>query len=346
MANLTNVPPEVIELHNEMAYHLHCNMRGNELTELINLFSNNPLTPRDIVRIKSIYELLECLMKYDRIAYGNYKELTNKLKRVHPLMMRKVLEYTEKMNNVRGDKTTGENSNFTETDSHCYRKEPNTEPKDIDYHGNDPGVVETNEASNSPKTNTDWQFYLDWISDKLPSQDTTTVAVHLGIEFDKQMQIAADNKNVQHEQCFQVLWEWFRRTSKNGDEKIKALHDALNEAGRGDIAEQGVQRRSKYQLYEVDAPSLGTLITEIDILRVSKEIGAQYPSLARYFGIHEAEIHASRHDKDGIQEQAKDILKKCLNHMLFSTRRQLCDGLCYKKRKDIIDKLKDEWRNS
>ncbi|XP_033729082.1 uncharacterized protein LOC117318170 [Pecten maximus] len=189
-------------------------------------------------------------------------------------------------------------------------------------------------------TERDWQFYLDWMSDKI-HDEISPVATHLSISLDKQKQIEKDN-NIEHEKCFHVLWEW-SRSRKNDMDKVKALYQALIFADRADIAEDLIPKPAMYKSESDNIPHPNKKLIEKDLLIVSKKIGALYPSLARYFGINESVIHDSKYKTDALNAQSLEVLLKCFRQTLLQTRQQLCDGLHYKNRRDIIDLLIQEW---
>ncbi|XP_069130975.1 uncharacterized protein [Argopecten irradians] len=191
-------------------------------------------------------------------------------------------------------------------------------------------------------TERDWQFYLDWLSEKIPNE-IGLVATYLDISSDKQNSIKCDH-NKRHEICFHTLWEWFR-SRKSSKDNIGVLHEALRLAGRTDIADSDtcIPKPSLFQ-NEIRITGQEKNVTERDLLEISKKIGEQYPSLARYYGIKEGQIQASKGDqKDNVQAQANNILQKCLKQKLLETRKQLCDGLHYTDRIDIIEMLNRGW---
>ncbi|XP_021339841.1 uncharacterized protein LOC110459579 isoform X2 [Mizuhopecten yessoensis] len=331
MTDTEEVPIEVIELHNHMVDKLgsEIGQEDDRFHRLINLFDRIPLQPTDKHEIKNMSDLIGILMNYTTIKYGEYKALTDKLEITHKRMKSLVIEYVKKMD-IAWRRARGENSSM----SHKTFTDQATA-----YGGSrqKPGVQAVQGTNEHPKTDREWRFYLDWISDKLTTE-ISTVATYLRVSSDKQTQIHKDN-NIQHEKCFQILWEWYRKAQETN--KIEVLKDALISADRKDITDYDIPQTTRFT---GDIPSPETPVTAIDLQNVSKHIGTDYPSLARYFGIDEADIHASKHDKERIQEQARDVLQKCTNQTLLKTRQQLCDGLCYKERKDITDILIKGWQ--
>ncbi|XP_069111319.1 uncharacterized protein [Argopecten irradians] len=366
------IPPEIMELHNDMVDKLDNEIFGKEFHRLKFLFSGIPLSPTELDAIKDIITLVRCLMKYETITYGNYTKLTKRLEKVNKRMVTVVNEYATKMSSVIYQRS-GASDVYPETGSSViYQRSgasdvypetelPNEHKRIKQKAGvqcfNDPSrpanteqtracfqlsheVTAQDTDSTGFGTERDWQFHLDWISEKIPNE-IDGVATLLGIASDKQTLIKNDH-NTKHEQCFHVLWEWYRSRESKVD-NIEVLYEALTSMGRTDITESDKPKPSSFQNQIHNIPLPIERLSEKDLLNVSKEIGAQYPSLARYFGIKEGEIHASKHDKDGIQAQARDILQKCFKQKLLFTRNQLCDGLNYTNRRDIVDKLISGW---
>ncbi|XP_033761267.1 uncharacterized protein LOC117343087 isoform X2 [Pecten maximus] len=357
MAYSWNVPTEIIELHNEMVYKLDNEMDSGAVYRLKYLFNGIPFTPKDLSSIDDMPNLIDCLMKYETIQYGQYGPLTDKLEKVNKQMRTMVKKYTEKMaaiTGTRGNPTAHERTDQARfykrirsgADMQTYHQpdRPDTEGAST-YHGSqeedDMQVVEATDQN--LRTERDWQFYLDWLSEKI-HDEISTVATHLSISSDQQKRIEKDNNTV-HEKCFHMLWEWFR-SRKNNMDKVEDLHQALTFAERADILEDPMPQPAMYRFQSNSIPHPNKTLTELDLLKVSNEIGAQYPSLARYFRINESEIHASKYNKDEIKAQARDVLLKCLKSTLLQTRQQLCDGLHYKNRRDIIDLLVQRWSSS
>lgn len=187
----------------------------------------------------------------------------------------------------------------------------------------------------------DWQHCLDVVAGYLP-KDINGVADYLDISSDKQSEIERDN-NTQHEISFHILWEWYRRKVEKSDTaKAQQLVDALERKGRRDVIQMKFPLRTDY-IYTGSITSPEMSVTEVDLTRVSEMVVAQFPSLVRYFRLGEDAIYASKHNNVDVQKQARDALQKCLNIRLLKTRQNLCSGLCYIDRKDIIGKLDALW---
>ncbi|XP_021354067.1 uncharacterized protein LOC110450721 [Mizuhopecten yessoensis] len=88
----SDIPTEAIDIHNELVFYLGTQIEETKLHQLKNLFRNNPLTPVDIVSIKNIYDLFDSLMRYTRIAVGDYTQFVRKLKLTNPDLERYVKE--------------------------------------------------------------------------------------------------------------------------------------------------------------------------------------------------------------------------------------------------------------
>lgn len=338
------IPPEIMELHNDMVDKLDNEIFGKEFHRLKFLFSGIPLSPTELDAIEDIGTLVRCLMKYETITYGNYTKLTKRLEKVNKRMVTVVNEYASKMSSVYPEtELPNEHKRIKqEAGVQCFNdpsRPANTEQTRACFQLSHEVTAQDTDSTGFG-TERDWQFHLDWISEKIPNE-IDGVATLLGIASDKQTLIKNDH-NTKREQCFHVLWEWYRSRESKVD-NIEVLYEALTSMGRTDITESDKPKPSSFQNQIHNIPLPIERLSEKDLLKVSKEIGAQYPSLARYFGIKEGEIHASKHDKDGIQAQARDILQKCFKQKLLFTRNQLCDGLNYTNRRDIVDKLISGW---
>ncbi|XP_033747779.1 uncharacterized protein LOC117332837 [Pecten maximus] len=96
----TNMPTEVISIHNDMVLELSDNMTGPELDRLKHLLGDDTLTPADKEKIETVQQLFICLMDKIFISYGNYEKLIPKLKRIKPSLCLIVNRYTKERNTI------------------------------------------------------------------------------------------------------------------------------------------------------------------------------------------------------------------------------------------------------
>ncbi|XP_069112039.1 uncharacterized protein [Argopecten irradians] len=73
---------EARRVHNELARHLHQNVKGFE--PLKELFRRPPISPRDLNNIKDITDLFQQLEKDEKISVGEYSFFTQRLRKIDP----------------------------------------------------------------------------------------------------------------------------------------------------------------------------------------------------------------------------------------------------------------------
>ncbi|XP_069131230.1 uncharacterized protein [Argopecten irradians] len=80
----SKIPDTVISVHNDMVLRLDESILPTELEKLKLLLKDDPLTAKDIDRIKTVQKLFLCLMDKAFISYGDYEKIVPKLILVKP----------------------------------------------------------------------------------------------------------------------------------------------------------------------------------------------------------------------------------------------------------------------
>ena len=167
------------------------------------------------------------------------------------------------------------------------------------------------------------------------SRDSEMIASSLHVDREDIDQIIKDNPYFAQEASFQFLYHWINKRKEN----MNTLRKALCEHDRQDVVDAiETFDRSSYTCDGVTDPEMQ--ISSEDIRLVSRDIGRKYVRLARFLRLPQRKI-------ERIKIEHQDNINKCIVRTLESirdiTRQELCDGLIYLSRKDIIEDLIDSW---
>ncbi|XP_021339933.1 uncharacterized protein LOC110441160 isoform X2 [Mizuhopecten yessoensis] len=99
----SNLSTEVRILHNKMVFDISREIFGEQLEEVKELFSNNPLSSVDISKITNIRQLFQRLMNYETIGYGKYQRFVSKISCIHPQVCSIVQKCAEEINKLQGN---------------------------------------------------------------------------------------------------------------------------------------------------------------------------------------------------------------------------------------------------
>lgn len=172
------------------------------------------------------------------------------------------------------------------------------------------------------------------VAAKIP-RDIQIIASCLHVEQEEVDQIIKNNPKFIQEANFQILYHWRNKRKEN----IKTLRAALSENGRQDVVD-AIQEfdRTRYRYHGLIDPEMQ--ISSDDIILVSRDIGRKYKRLARFLRLPERIIERIEIDH---QDNINECIVKTLSSIRSVTRQDLCDGLLYLSRMDIIEELIDSW---
>ncbi|XP_069110843.1 uncharacterized protein [Argopecten irradians] len=191
----------------------------------------------------------------------------------------------------------------------------------------------------------DWQFYLDTLAPHI-SKELDDLATNLEIRSGKLESIRKEHAT-EHEICFHLLWAWRENCHKSGandDARLRALHNALREAGLTILAEEPMKTRPMYTFTGKVWNGSTNLKDGIETLKVAKGIGNVHARFGRYFKLKEEEITRVFLNKNSdSSKQAKEIISRCIQGGLLRTRQELCNGLNYVENTRLIEDMNEYW---
>lgn len=192
---------------------------------------------------------------------------------------------------------------------------------------------------------TEWQFYLDYLSTKI-SSEINEIAIYLHVESGKVVEIKNRCRSNRHEMCFHVLWMWYSMNSDN-EKRHKQITMALKESGRMDLSNElkdGTFPRPENFTYAGAIQGPSQEVNGSDSMKVAKQLTWNFQSLARYFGLDENSLQTIiADDSEDVKEQSYNTLRMCINQRKLRTRQQLCNGLTYLELNTLIEDLARHW---
>ncbi|XP_033761947.1 uncharacterized protein LOC117343620 [Pecten maximus] len=197
-----------------------------------------------------------------------------------------------------------------------------------------------------PQSMKDWQFYFDTLAPGL-SAKLDDLGTYLGVSTDKLDTIRKEYPTQQHEICFHLLWTWYKNSTtsgKNDGEKLKNLHQALEDVGLHILTHEDIPSRGNYQFTGEVISGTTSFKDDREILKVAKRTLTASARLGRYFGLEEEDIQRVVSDNNSeTVKQARGIIKACVDRNLLQTRQDLCNGLNYIQDTKMIDEMKKTW---
>jgi hypothetical protein len=181
---------------------------------------------------------------------------------------------------------------------------------------------------------TDVFLKFDCVSEKLTSEFEarklcTILHGYYPVCFDKVSEIS--------KQTFKCLVSWW-----NQHQDINHLDDlrkALDDIDRNDVVEElNDIHHAKFTdtIENIEFPDRNITKREMDC--VTRESAAAYYRLAIFLGVSPNELDEIESDNRRVREKMSCVLEK-----RPFTRQEICDGLKYIHRVDVIKKLKDMW---
>ncbi|XP_060086087.1 uncharacterized protein LOC132565464 [Ylistrum balloti] len=190
-----------------------------------------------------------------------------------------------------------------------------------------------------------WQFYLDYLANKL-SKEISEMAAYLGVDSAKVDEIKNRCKSNRHEMCFNVLWSWYGKNPDN-EKRINQINTALRESGRVDLADELMERKAPKPedfKYKDVIKNPENRVDSNDARKVGKQLTLTFQSLARYFGLNENDIQTiSLNNSDDIREQSYSAINLCIQQRKIKDRQHLCNGLVYLEKHTALDEIKKMW---
>lgn len=228
-----------------------------------------------------------------------------------------------------------------ETTSQQVDKEPNK--GDVSQNQSNPKTSACSKQSTSQTSGpVDWQFYLDTLAPHL-STDLDDLATYLKIEKGKLDSIRKDY-TTEHEVCFHLLWAWRESGGNDVEERLRALHKALSDAGQKKLADKPRKTRSTYKFNGHVYNGTSYVVDGVETLTVANGIVDVHARFGRYFQLNEDDIKGIFIDnKCDSKKQAKEIIKYCIQRKLLCTRQELCDGLNYVEKIQLIEEMNKFW---
>ena len=186
------------------------------------------------------------------------------------------------------------------------------------------------------------ELLLDYVASQL-GQEFQQLATELGIEENQVEKLEIEYSCSTHEQIFHILYKW--KTSNAEIDFIQALMEALKSIERNDLREKVPAFKKDNYRYDLTEVDCNAVLNVKDLTKVTNELAGNSYRLGRFLGIPQRTI--SQIEKDNarnIKKQTHKMLSwlgKYRNQQV--TRQDLCDGLLYIGRSNIVESLKRKW---
>ncbi|XP_061195224.1 uncharacterized protein LOC133203461 [Saccostrea echinata] len=179
------------------------------------------------------------------------------------------------------------------------------------------------------------ELILNAVSRKLHGISSSLVLAHaFGVHMKETANVEEDR--------FRILYKWKCKSST--ENHLEELERILREAGDGEAADYvGTFQVSDFECSEISTPSQPVSESEFDMLK--ENLSKDYTHLVRFLGLPHICIEQLEEDVPFVKERMHKSFLKLQERRPNLSRQDICRGLTFIERSDVIDLLNKQWKS-